>query len=198
MISCAQPGSYMIRQETSNILTTSQFDVSMSSLKDLPNEVLQRIESEIRGLLALVRVNHHFYSLFSSALYATFGRGPLLPVTNWENRESRYGKRLIGFLSMIDGSTLLASHVKHLQLVGDWKAHVREFARDTKHQQTSVSLLKAAFYAANTGLFADLILARLPRLEKVSLVLMDQNDYLNWVITYSNLREFSIGGYGEC
>jgi hypothetical protein len=80
--------------------------------------------------------------------------------------------------------------------VGDWKAHVWEFTRDTKHQQTSVSLLKAALHAANTGLFADLILTRLPLLEKISLVLVEQNDFLNRVTTYSNFREFSIGGYG--
>jgi hypothetical protein len=96
---------------------------------------------------------------------------------------------LIESLSTIAGSTLLASYIKNLQLVGDWKAHVREFARDTKHQQTSVSLLKAALHAANTGLFADLILARLPLLEKISLVLMDQNYFLNRVTAYSNLRE---------
>jgi hypothetical protein len=153
----------------------------MPSLSDLLNEVLRRIEPNMKSLLVLVQVNQHFFQAYIPKAYETFvddqrhkGAGKEEePGTNFA------GGRLMQFFQTVFLFSELAAMTKTLNLMGwtEWKQFFSlectplEYTPDSTYLTTPPSPPQAVVFASKTSSFADLILSRFPNLQSLSMLL---------------------------
>jgi hypothetical protein len=132
----------------------------MPSLSDLPNEVLSRIEPDVKSLLVLAQVNRHFYQVYIPKVYETFVDDQPHKGAGKEETGTDFARgRLIQFFQTVFSSSELAAMTKNLNLMGwiDWK---HSSHRNTHQTQCA---LRRHHRRYKTSGFADLMLTKISK-----------------------------------
>jgi hypothetical protein len=145
--------------------------MTITSLNDLPPEVLTNIKPSPYDLFAMILVNRRFYDMYTVQLYHSCIRPILYGSGHTKERKERNEKRYVRLLCTILEKPRLASFIRRFYIDHHHTRIVSEYAIDEKFLQgpsSELKLLLSAPQAFPRGAI-DILLASLPNVEQIRL-----------------------------